>query len=221
MLIVATLLTTLLAAPAAAGGRERYRFAPQEAALAGADALPAWRDMRARERSESQTIRACLADAGACPRHLKGYRVVIERARVLTPRRQLAVVNRFINKRRRVDDRRSSGGAWAGLGTLLRDGGDCEDFAVAKYLMLRELGFPATDLRVVVAYDRKARDLHALVAASVDGEPLLLELDDTILRRNQHGQFVFLFSVNEDGLWDHGKLDAVPYLRRYLQGDTT
>ena len=89
-------------------------------------------------------------------------RYVIVKGAGLDEERQLRLVNRYINKRSYRRDRRSSapsvtdGGEarltnhWATLLEFLRRGGDCEDYATAKYFLLRELGFPADDMRVLV-----------------------------------------------------------------------
>ena len=47
---------------------------------------------------------------------------------------------------------------------FLTKGGDCEDYASAKYFMLRGLGFPAEDMRIVITYERKLRGYHAVLA---------------------------------------------------------
>jgi predicted transglutaminase-like cysteine proteinase len=87
---------------------------------------------------------------------------------------------------------------------FLEKGGDCEDYATAKYFLLRTLGIPADDLRVVVAWDRKARGYHALLAYRASPSAWLLDTDGTIKRGVQQRIFRFLFSLNELGIWDHG-----------------
>lgn len=211
-LLLALLLAGVWATPIDARSASRYSFPAPRDALARADTLPVWQAMLQRHRTQLPELEACLSDASRCPRHLRDYRLVIERARDIPPRRQLQAVNLFINKRHRSeDDSQDNGGAWASPVDFLRGGGDREDFAVAKYFMLRELGFAVDDLRIVSAWDRKERDLHAVVAANVGGEAFLLETDNTIRRREEHEQYVFLFSINEHLLWDHHMLDAIPH----------
>ena len=83
--------------------------------------------------------------------------------------------------------------------------GDCEDYAVAKYFLLRELGFPAEDMRVLVTYEKSARDYHAVLAVRRDdGSSWLLESDDTIVKGN-HRRYRFIYALNEEGIWDHGE----------------
>ena len=69
--------------------------------------------------------------------------------------------------------------------------------------MLRDLGFVADDLRVVISWDRKMRAYHAVVAVNMDGRALLMETDDTIRRPREHREYRFVFAINEIGMWDH------------------
>ena len=51
-------------------------------------------------------------------------------------------------------------GLWSGaLATFSRGQGDCEDYAIAKYVILRAAGVPAEDLRIMLVRDLIAREL--------------------------------------------------------------
>ena len=52
---------------------------------------------------------------------------------------------------------------------------DCEDYAIAKYVALREAGVAAADLRLMIVHDRALNADHAITAARVDGEWLILD----------------------------------------------
>ena len=65
---------------------------------------------------------------------------------------------------------------WASpLATLSSGTGDCEDYATAKYLALREAGVPPDDLRLVVVWDTKLQQDHAVLAARLDGRWVVLD----------------------------------------------
>ena len=118
---------------------------------------PAFAAMLERHQATAAELVACRADAQDCPGHLKRVRVVLERGATLTREQQMRLVNRFVNNRRYSHDRpRRMEGAdgearlkshWQTLGEFLARGGDCEDFALAKYFLLREFGIPAPDMR--------------------------------------------------------------------------
>lgn len=196
------------------GGDGRFAFS-DAAPLAPARDFAPWADMMRRRAAEAASLEACLAtpsptggdvrsppDAAACPPVLSGTRLVVLRARGLALRDRLELVNRFVNRRRYVD----SLGAprWQTLLGFLRRGGDCEDFAIAKYFVLRAIGVPAQDLRVVVGRTRRSGGHHALLAVRTpDGRALLLDTDDRIHAGERPGDYDYLYSVNEIGLWDH------------------
>jgi predicted transglutaminase-like cysteine proteinase len=65
---------------------------------------------------------------------------------------------------------------WASsLTTFASGAGDCEDYAIPKYVALRESGMAAADLRIVVVRDGNSGEDHAVVAARADGGWLLLD----------------------------------------------
>ncbi len=202
------LAASALLAPAVttAASVRAYDFDKGHEPLAGAEEYAPWADLMARHRGDLSVLQACLSDAKACPHYLRGYQRIVHRARDLDARGQLDVVNRFINRRRWSRDRDADGKrnqTFATLHDFLRGGGDCEDFALAKYFMLRELGFSPEALRVVVSWDRKERAYHAVVAAYVEDRVWLLETDDTIRRRWQQRDYRYVYAINEESIWDH------------------
>jgi predicted transglutaminase-like cysteine proteinase len=50
------------------------------------------------------------------------------------------------------------------LQTLGSGAGDCEDYAIVKYVVLRELGITADDPHLIVVQDKKRETGHAVVA---------------------------------------------------------
>ena len=61
-----------------------------------------------------------------------------------------------------------AGNQFETLTEFLKSGGDCEDFAMAKYFVLREFGVPAENMRIVVGKERMRSDHHAMLAVRVD-----------------------------------------------------
>ena len=112
----------------------------------------------------------------------------------------MRLANRFINTRRwQIEPRRDDD--WRTLEDFLQLGGDCEDFAIAKYFLLRQFGFAADDLRVAITWDREVSDYHAVTVVRLDGEVFILDVDGA--PRRTQSNYRFLFSINETGIWDH------------------
>jgi len=61
------------------------------------------------------------------------------------------------------------------LATFAVGAGDCEDYAIAKFVALQEAGVSAVDLRIVVLRDDIRKEDHAAVAARLDGNWLMLD----------------------------------------------
>jgi predicted transglutaminase-like cysteine proteinase len=53
--------------------------------------------------------------------------------------------------------------------------GDCEDYAIVKYVALQEAGIPKNDLKVIILKNRLPNEDHAAVAGRVDGQWLILD----------------------------------------------
>jgi hypothetical protein len=61
------------------------------------------------------------------------------------------------------------------LATFASGRGDCEDYAIAKYVALLETGFPVDDLRVTVVHDVRVRADHAVLTARLDGYWIVMD----------------------------------------------
>ena len=162
------------------------------------------------------SLDACLADAEQCPRHYRGLRHILLRAEGLQPRKQVRLISRYVNGKRYRNDRTAQltsplsnepvkyRSRWATVEEFMRRGGDCEDFATTKYYLLRRLGFSADQLRIVVTWEYGERGHHAVLAVRLDEESqiLLLESDNTV-KRGAHHRYRFIYSINEESIWDH------------------
>ncbi|MEM8767793.1 MAG: transglutaminase-like cysteine peptidase [Pseudomonadota bacterium] len=167
-----------------------------------------------REAEQAGMLDACMADAETCPRYYRGLRHLLLKAAAIPADRQIRLINHYVNRKRYANDRTATldtplseetlryRSRWATVEEFMRRGGDCEDYATTKYYLLRRLGFDAEQLRVVVTWDRSARGYHAVLAVHHAGEVLLLESDDTV-RRGRNHRYRFIYSVNEQSIWDH------------------
>lgn len=136
---------------------------------------------------------------------------VMQRVRPMEELAQLEEINRFINQTPYVDDQQQWGTPdyWeTPLELLTLNGGDCEDYALAKYFTLKSVGVPEAKLRVtyVKAWLPKARRMepHMVLTyyATPDAEPLVLDnLRPGIDLASHRTDLVPTMSFNADGLW--------------------
>lgn len=81
------------------------------------------------------------------------------------------------------------------------NGGDCEDYAIAKYYMLKELGVPLQRLRITYVKALKINDAHMVLAyySRPDAEPLVLDnLDGRVRPASERSDLVPVYSFNDD-----------------------
>jgi hypothetical protein len=91
---------------------------------------------------------------------------------------------------------------WASPFESLKNRGDCEDFAILKYVSLRELGFSEDRLRIVVLNDTLRGLGHAVLSVRFDNE--ILVLDNQISRPTPHfllKHYKPVYSLNAHGRW--------------------
>lgn len=120
---------------------------------------------------------------------------------------KLEKVNDFFNQRRFIDDyvHWQKQDYWATpLEFLATDGGDCEDFSIAKYVSLRQLGVPAEKMRLMYVKALKLNQAHMVLAyyPEANAIPLVLDnLDKQIKPATRRKDLLPVYSFNGDGLW--------------------
>ena len=138
-----------------------------------------WREVLARIDSEEETLAACRADLDACSPAARRLLQLVELGRQRAGRARLGEVNRAVNLSIRATSDWSQYGVddfWsAPLATIEKGAGDCEDYAILKYLALREAGVSPDDLRVLIVSYPRRRTIHAVLAVHLDEEWLLLD----------------------------------------------
>ncbi|WP_088700422.1 transglutaminase-like cysteine peptidase [Halomonas campaniensis] len=128
---------------------------------------------------------------------------------------KLRGVNDFFNRRIRwVDDIQVWGEEdfWATpLEAMGKGQGDCEDYSIAKYITLKQLGVTSQYLRMIYVRARIGRSqitqAHMVLGyySTPDAEPLVLDnIVPSITPASQRTDLDPLFSFNSDGLWAGG-----------------
>ena len=124
---------------------------------------------------------------------------------------QLRQVNERMNKATYVQDKNNWGqnDYWATPQEFMARFGDCEDYAIMKYLSLRFLGWAEQDLRVVAVKDLNLKVGHAILVVYMQnkaGERIPLVLDNqiqTVVKADSIRHYQPVFSINEKTWWRH------------------
>ena len=118
----------------------------------------------------------------------------------------LRPVNGFFNRLPSVTDLEHWGieDYWATPAEFLAsNAGDCEDYAIAKYFTLKELGVPVSRLRMVYAQTRRAGGAHMVLAyyAAPGADPLILDnLEGGIRSASDRSDLTPVYTFNDDDL---------------------
>src|SRR6266404_5881235 len=87
---------------------------------------------------------------------------------------------------------------------FLHKNGQCLDYAIAKFMMLRALGVPNENLRLVVLHDTVRSLEHAVAVVSIGGDALMLDNQmSLVLPVSQVHPYRPYYSTNETGWWLH------------------
>jgi predicted transglutaminase-like cysteine proteinase len=176
-------------------------------------AIPQWRLALAALGAERAIYTACEPPAGACPSAALGpWLGLLARLRGLPETHQIDAVNRFVNAVPYSSDQALYGRRdhWATPLELFGRAGDCEDYAIAKYVSLRRLGLPADRLRIVVVEDTSRRTAHAILAVRTGGDVLILDnLAIDAMPQAQVTHYRPYYSVSEEARWAHVPTDAL------------
>lgn len=172
----------------------------------GVRLLRKWNTVLERMAADRAAPDACNPKSKA-PCHIRRWKAFLVRARRGKPLTQLRAVNRYINQWRYVDDRANYGKIdyWATPRQLFSSGGgDCEDYAIAKYMSLKAMGWPSSRMRIVVLQDQNLRIAHAVLAVKLNGTFYILDNQIRAVidhRRIRH--YRPIYSMNDTHWWFH------------------
>ena len=128
---------------------------------------------------------------------------------------KLESVNSFFNQLEFVDDQLLWGkdDYWATpQEMLIKNGGDCEDFATAKFFTLRQLEIPDNKMRLTYVKVLRLKKPHMVLSyyREPTTDPLILDsLVMEILTASERKDLIPIYSFNGKGLWLAKKEDSV------------
>jgi predicted transglutaminase-like cysteine proteinase len=210
--------------PAAAG---RAVIAPALVAPFGLDTVPVasgeilskWKGVEADIQAENDILSRCRASAELCPAAARNFLAIIAQGTAQTGRARIGIINRAINLAIRPMSDLTQWGVidrWsAPLVTLTTGFGDCEDYAIAKYVALKEAGVAAEDVKLVIVRDLAVDEEHAVVAARLNGVWIILDNRSlTLVEASEMRRTIPLFVLDQTGVEQFAR--TTPDARRAL-----
>jgi predicted transglutaminase-like cysteine proteinase len=147
--------------------------------VTGGNVLTKWRSVEADIRADNEVLEHCREGAERCPAAGQNFLAIIAQGRAQTGRARIGVINRAINlaiepmsdlAQWAVPDRWS-----APLETFTTGRGDCEDYAIAKYVALTAAGVAPEDVKLVIVRNTALGEDHAVVTVRLDGAWIVLD----------------------------------------------
>jgi predicted transglutaminase-like cysteine proteinase len=180
-------------------------FGASGSSLAGGRVQAKWQGVKKQLVLEHYILQRCRIDASICPNAAKEFLAIIVKAQAREGLARMGEINRAINLAiKPVSDKEQYGvdDLWATpLMTFASHAGDCEDYAIAKFVALHEIGMTEEDLRLVIVRDRARNEDHAVVAVRHEGHWLILD-NRTLAMRQDEAITAFdpLFMIDRDGV---------------------
>ena len=87
--------------------------------------------------------------------------------------------------------------------SVASNGGDCEDFAIAKYFALKELGVPVERLRITYVKAVRINQAHMVLAyyAAPGAVPMVLDnLENEVRPASERADLIPVYSFNDEDL---------------------
>lgn len=168
--------------------------------------FPKWTDMLDRYSAENDAPESTCKETPFTKCSYKYWQPFLDTLRGANRMTQLRQIHQYINEAWYITDQRNYDlpDYWATPRQFFERDGDCEDYAIAKYMSLRALGWKREHLRIVVLQNLDLGIVHAVLVAYDDGKAWVLDNEfkqlvavDRILNYRPY------YSINEDGWWQH------------------
>ena len=166
--------------------------------------LEKWHHLKAEIVHDLGVVEQCRAN-GPCPVPAQKLIDLASEGASRSGRARVGLINRAVNFAiTPVSDEAQWGvpDRWSGpLETLRSRHGDCEDYAILKYVALLEAGISKEDLKIVILKNRLPNEDHAAVAARADGQWLILDNRTlTLVRDVDVARAIPIFVLDDDGV---------------------
>jgi predicted transglutaminase-like cysteine proteinase len=200
-----------LAAPLQLGAQVRSVASAEPFGLAASpvnagSVFDKWSALKRKLDDERVQLALCDGDRDGCASYAAlQFLAIVDTGRAREGRALLGEINRAINLAIRATSDLAEYGemdVWSSpLATFAHGAGDCEDYAIAKFVALRQAGVRPEDLRIIIMRDIFHGEDHAVTAARLDGHWLMLDnrrmamVEDADVRNYRP-----LFVIDETGL---------------------
>jgi predicted transglutaminase-like cysteine proteinase len=214
--LVSILLAVLLSASGAsaielqaAGDPADHPFGMGEFAAPDGVTKDQWRQVKADILAELPKLTKCHSNLDACTKSDRKFEEIVKEAETQEGLAKIALINAVINALIDYEPDRTQWGVadkWTApfvnkKGAFETGHGDCEDYALAKYVALRQAGVRSEDVRMVLVHDNAVRADHAILTVRYDKRWLILDNRwDKLVEDKELTQFKPLAIIDAGGV---------------------
>ena len=145
-------------------------------------------------------------NSNTAPKEIVQLRASLNSMKGLPLNQMATKVNSLMNAKRYVEDSSNYGKTdyWATPIEFYKKGGDCEDFAIAKYTALRALGVPDDRMRLAIVQDQQKNIPHAILIVYTDQGAMILDNQiKNAINADKVRHYKPIFSINQSAWWLH------------------
>lgn len=169
--------------------------------------FPKWMAVTSRTEEEmnSPASKSCAGATDTLCANLLAWGQLQSMFKNSSRKEQIEAVNTFVNKMPYIEDRNNWGKTdyWETPYEFFTYSGDCEDFSIAKYYTLKQMGVPEEDMRLIIVQDLNLGGImHAVLEVMVDGTPYLLDNQaESVIRAEKVHHYKPIYAINETSWW--------------------
>jgi len=118
----------------------------------------------------------------------------------------LKKVNTVVNNVEYKSDKKNYGNSdyWARPSEFFSRGGDCEDYAIAKYFTLEASGIDANTMKLLTVFDTTMGVYHTVLIVEVDNVNYVLDNQSNVVQDFKNLTYYKpIFLLNKNGVWSH------------------
>lgn len=174
-------------------------FGKKEQRYTDISAFTKWSEMFVRFQSDIQK--------SGNDKRMKKWGKVIQSLEGKSLKEKVAGVNDFMNSYKFISDSKNwnKRDYWATPLEFMTYGGDCEDYAIAKYVSLRALGVPGDQMRIAIVQDQILRVPHAVLVVYDGKKALILDNQnkEVMSSKEMMSRYKPIYSISQTAWWRH------------------
>ncbi len=181
-------------------------FGTKEVFSSNVQPFPKWTGVLSKDARHRHTMSTlCTMSRGdSCP--MQQWQALVDSVRAEPAKMKLDKVNQRLNQAAYITDivNWSMEDYWETPYEFFTRDGDCEDYAIVKYMTLKWLGISSDAMRVVVLQDRNLNLLHSVLAVHMGDVNYILDNQiSQVVRDSDIHHYTPIYSINEQGWWRH------------------